>query len=537
MKRVSMRALGGLVLALCSFVAALAGANPQPGLPPAPPGMDRSTPQRAVELFERATREGRFDEAAYVLDLRASPPAAHADRGPELARELRYVLDRKLALQPSRISDEPGGSPDDGLLVEKLGSVPLASSTVPITLQRVPLANGEAVWVFSRSTVAAVPELYGAHGPGVLGEMLPAWWHRTSVFDLALWQWLALTAGAVVAALLAVLFAKLLLRFARRIAMRTSNQFDDAVVDHVRGPLRLLIWLSLTSAWVDALRLALEAAAVMSSIIATLLIVAVTWLVIRVLYAISEVVIGRMTVGDGVDEDVVRFGQRKRIEGLRLALNGVVVFMGAALVLTQFEVVRKIGVSLLASAGVLGVVLGFAAQKSVANLIAGLQIASAQPIRIGDRVRVADDFGHVEEITLTYVAIKTWDRRRRIFPITYFIENQFENFSKTAEDKIIAVVVHADYRVPVDAVRAELEQIVRDTLEWNGDVVRLVVIDTTPTTVVLRATASADDFGQAFDLGCIIREKLIEYLRQLEDGRFLPRTRIDMPVPAGLARD
>lgn len=532
--------LRGLLLCLLwlPLLSGAAAANPQTGLPAAQPGLDLSTPQRSVDYFLTATRDGNFTEAAYALDLRGIAPGKQPVRGPELARELRYVLDRALWLDVATLSDEPKGNPADGALTETLGTVPLNSSHVTIRLQYVPAPGGSAVWVFSRGTVAAIPDMYDAHGPGKLGEYLPNWSHRVSFLDLTLWQWIALLGMSALSLLISLIATRAALGIAARLAARTSNNFDDALVPRLRGPLRLLSATWLMSIMLEMMRPSLPAEGVIDAVIGTLVIGGVTWLAMRVVHTIADSALAGMTVADEADEQLVRHGQNMRVKVARQATNAVVLFVGAALALTQFEVMRKLGVSLLASAGVLTVVVGFAAQKSVGNLIAGIQISVAQPIRIGDRVRISDDVGWIEEITLTYVTMKTWDGRRRVLPITYFLDNQFENWTKTSKQKTTAVFIHADHRLPVQRMREEMTRVLREIPEWDGDVSNFILTETTAQSIVVRATASADDAGKAFDLGCALREKLMTFLQELEGGRYLPRTRVELPeLPTDQAAD
>ncbi|MCA9632590.1 MAG: mechanosensitive ion channel [Myxococcales bacterium] len=523
------RLLSLLLFGLACVLAGPASANPQPGLSKPPPGLDRSTPQRTVDFFLTATREGNFDNAAYALDLRSIPATQEAKRGAELARELRYVLDRALQLDLSEVSDDEQGRPEDGALNETLGKIPLNSSQVSIRLQRVPVAGGGAVWVFSRGTVAAIPDLYAEHGPGEIGRYLPGWAHRISFLQLAVWQWFALLLASVVSLLVALIATRFVLKFANKLAARTANKFDDALVGRLRGPLRLLLSTWLLSVLMEFTKPSIPAEGTIGRLVGTLLIAGFVWLTMRVVHVIADTVLSSMTIAEEADQELVRHGQQMRVKVARQAINGVVFFIGLSLALTQFEVVKKVGVSLLASAGVLTVVIGFAAQKSVANLLAGIQITVAQPIRIGDRVNISGDVGWVEEITLSYVTMKTWDGRRRVFPITFFLENQFENWTKNDTQKTTIVMIHTDYRVPVEKVRQKLEAIVESRQEWDREAVRLVVYDATQQTIQLRATASAEDAGKAFDLGCAIREQLIDYLQGLEGGKYLPRTRVELP--------
>jgi small-conductance mechanosensitive channel len=185
-----------------------------------------------------------------------------------------------------------------------------------------------------------------------------------------------------------------------------------------------------------------------------------------------------------------------------------------------------VGVSILASAGIAGIVIGFAAQRSLATLLAGLQLSVSQPVRIGDTVIVEGEWGWIEEITLTYVVVKIWDLRRLIVPITYFLEKPFQNWTKFSPDLLGTVVIHADYTVPIDAVREEVKRLCEADARWDGKVAELVVLEATERTVALRALVSAADAGKQWDLRCSVREGLVRFLQQLDGGRHLPKSRV-----------
>jgi hypothetical protein len=193
--------------------------------------------------------------------------------------------------------------------------------------------------------------------------------------------------------------------------------------------------------------------------------------------------------------------------------------------LMVFDQVRQIGATILASAGLAGVVLGFAAQRSLGLLLAGFQIALTQPIRIDDAVIVEGEFGNIEEITLTYVVVKLWDQRRLIVPITYFLDKPFQNWTRTSVELLGTVELWVDYNFPVEALRARLTSILNASKFWDRRVNVLQVTDVREHTVQVRALVSAADAGKAFDLRCEIREGLLKFLQQ-EHPESLPRMRL-----------
>jgi small-conductance mechanosensitive channel len=210
----------------------------------------------------------------------------------------------------------------------------------------------------------------------------------------------------------------------------------------------------------------------------------------------------------------------------------IVTIVGLALVsmLLTFPEARAVGASLLASAGIVGVIVGVAARSTVGNLIAGLQIAFAEPIRLDDAVVVEGEWGNIEEITLTYVVVRIWDRRRLVLPCSYFVEHPIENWTRYSADIVGTVHLHVDYTTPVEEVRAEFEQVLATSKLWNGQTAVLQVVDTTERTMVLRALVSADSAPTAWDLRCEVRERLLAWLQQQRPGA-LPRVRAELEAP------
>jgi len=208
-------------------------------------------------------------------------------------------------------------------------------------------------------------------------------------------------------------------------------------------------------------------------------------------------------------------------------LTFIIILIGLATSLMLFEEVRQVGVSLFASAGVTGIIIGFAAQKVIGSVLAGLQIAFTQPIRLDDALLVENEWGWVEEINLTYVVIRIWDRRRLILPTTYFIEKPFQNWTRKSADIVGSVFLYTDYTVPFDELRKELDRILENTELWDGDAKVLQVTNATEYSVESRILVSARNSPTAWDLRVLVREKMIEFL-QKNYPESLPRTRVEM---------
>jgi len=193
-----------------------------------------------------------------------------------------------------------------------------------------------------------------------------------------------------------------------------------------------------------------------------------------------------------------------------------------------FPGVREYGVSLLASAGAAGLIVGLALQPVLKNLFAGIQVAMTQPIRIDDALLVEGEWGKVEEITSTYVVVRIWDLRRLILPLSYFIDHPFQNWTRESAELIGTVMLYVDYTVPVATVRQKAEEIARASPLWNGKVFNLAVTDLKERTMEIRILVSAGDSGRAFDLRCEMREKLMAFLQQ-DHPQVLPRLRAELP--------
>jgi small-conductance mechanosensitive channel len=247
-----------------------------------------------------------------------------------------------------------------------------------------------------------------------------------------------------------------------------------------------------------------------------LLIGSVGWLIVEFVLAIEEVAKQRFRVD--VPDNLQSRRVHTRVTVIRRVVVALVSVLVFGLMLTTFGTARSLGASILASAGIAGIVVGIAARPTITNLVAGLQIFFTEPIRIDDVVVVDGQWGRVEDITLVYVAVRLWDERRLILPIVQFVERPFENWTRHSANLLVTVFVEVDFTVPVQAVRDELW----DRRFWN-----LQVTDLNHDAVQLRVLMTARDAGSAWDLRCEVREKLLEYL-QMRHPQSLPRKRVQL---------
>jgi small-conductance mechanosensitive channel len=218
---------------------------------------------------------------------------------------------------------------------------------------------------------------------------------------------------------------------------------------------------------------------------------------------------------------------RTQLQFLRKLSISLIVILVICAVLLSFESLRKIGTGLLTGVGVGGIIVGFAAQRSLGNFLAGLQIAFTQPIRIDDVLIVEGEWGRVEEITLTYVVVGIWDQRKLILPINYFIEKPFQNWTRTGSAILGTVFLYMDYSAPVEAIREEFFRIVEDHPLWDKRVKVLHITNATERTMEIRLLISASSSGRAFDLRCDLREKMITFIQQNYPDS-LPRERVTL---------
>lgn len=246
------------------------------------------------------------------------------------------------------------------------------------------------------------------------------------------------------------------------------------------------------------------------------------WIAITTSHLIAERYLRRFRLDE--TDDVLARKHVTQIRVLRRVVDTLLIIITVAAALMTFEPVRHYGVSLFASAGVAGIVIGLAARPVLSNLIAGIQLAVTQPIRIEDAVVLENEFGRIEEITSTYVVVRLWDMRRMIVPLTYFIEKPFQNWTRETANQVGAVSLSVDYATPVDRVRQKAEEIVAASPLWDRNTIKVQVTDADDKSMQLRVLVSARTSGDTFDLRCEIREKLIDFLQRELPGS-LPHQR------------
>jgi small-conductance mechanosensitive channel len=340
------------------------------------------------------------------------------------------------------------------------------------------------------------------------------------------WQNLLWSAGILLGAvLLGLVIHRIAFSVVRKIAERTSNRIDRSIVRHAYAPATLIFPLVAVLLALSALPLPKTLVEPFRHLVILAMIAGCAWLAIRLVNLLDEF------VGDRYRLDVTDNLAARRIQTQIHVLKRIAVILigivAMAAMLMTFPSIWNIGAGLFASAGVAGLVAGMAARPALSNLLAGIQIAMTEPIRIDDVVIVEGEWGRIEEIGTTYVIVRIWDLRRLVVPLSYFIDHPFQNWTRTSADLLGTVYIYADYNVPVEEVRQELHRILQTSDLWDGKTWGLQVTDSNDRVLQLRALMSAADSGTAWDLRCLVRERLIGFLQERHPGS-LPKFRADV---------
>jgi len=396
--------------------------------------------------------------------------------------------------------------------------------------QEKPLAPGESAkaryWI-ARGLSDAVPPiafLLWLHGlcfalTTLLGDFSDAIWVARGLSLLGAVRGVGTLLGL---AWLLARIARTLEAVLRSFSSRTEANWDDVLLPFAGKALRLILPMLALILGTPALAVSEGARQIAQNAVSLALIGTIGFILVQFVNAMAQLVLQRYRI-DVADNREAR-GIYTQVTVLKKIAVGIIALFAVASMLMVFQPVRQLGTAMIASAGVAGIVIGFAAQKSLGTLLAGFQIAMTQPIRIDDVVIVEGEWGRIEEITLTYVVVCIWDLRRLVVPITYFIEKPFQNWTRTSADILGTVFLQVDYGVPVEAVREELTRILRASPNWDHKVNVLQVTDAKEHTLELRALASSSDASKSWDLRCEVREKLVAFVQENFPGS-LPRLR------------
>lgn len=336
-------------------------------------------------------------------------------------------------------------------------------------------------------------------------------------------DWLVSIGVLAVAFLIGLAVQRFGFRFLTRL-VENRDLFWRSLVSRTRRPMRLAILTWTLSFGATVAPLTGNQASVIRHVLLLCFIVVVGWMAKIALHVWMVVYLRRFKL-DAEDNLLARahVTQSRIMERI---LSFMIIALTIAAMLMTFPEVQQYGVSLLASAGVAGIVLGLALQPVLKNILAGIQLAVTQPIRIDDALIVEGEWGNVEEITSTYVVVKLWDWRRMILPLSYFMEKPFQNWTREGAALIGTVMIYLDYSVPVDVIRKKVEEIAAASKLWDKRVVAVQVTDFRENVMEIRILVSASNAPKTFDLRCEVREKLIDFI-QREYPSALPRVRAE----------
>jgi small-conductance mechanosensitive channel len=331
------------------------------------------------------------------------------------------------------------------------------------------------------------------------------------------------------ATLVALLLSEMVFRLGERIVLRATSASPMAatLAAAMRSSARMLIYLLAFNSVLSQAPSNLVWLANVERISGLLLIVALTWLLASAVNGMAAAVVEANPLTQADNLDARRIQTQTQVLS-RLAL-GLVVLIGTALALMSFPAVRQVGASLLASAGVVGIVAGFAARPVLGNLIAGLQIGLGQPIRIDDVVVVENEWGVIEEITGTYVVVRIWDQRRLIVPLQYWVEKPFQNWTRSSTDLLGTVFLWVDFRMPLGPLREALQRACDMSEHWDKRTAMVQVTEVDRQAMQVRCLVSSATASAGWDLRCHVREYLIDFI-QRDYPQYLPRHRAETTI-------
>lgn len=316
----------------------------------------------------------------------------------------------------------------------------------------------------------------------------------------------------------------------RKLGGRSAREGLSSVARRLRRPFRILFPLVFARIALPLSPTPADIGATVSHVLGVGLIATVSWSIMKAFLVLEDVVVARYRLD--VEDNLRARKVHTQIRYVSRIAVAVIAILALGLILLTFEGVQDVGATILASAGVAGIVIGIAAQRTLALILAGLQVALTQPIRTDDVLIIEGEWGRVEEVNLTYVVMRIWDLRRLVIPVNYFLEKPFQNWTRVSADLLGTVYLYVDYALDVSKLRPVLHQILTSTPLWDGKVWNIQVTDCSERTVEVRAMMSAADSPRLWDLRCLVRERLLAYIRD-EHPEGLPQLRASMDPIAG----
>lgn len=504
------------------------------GLPPT--SMNFRTPQATLEEFIFACREGKFEQAAYALNLNRMPSNLTQKEAAILAEKLFFVMNQRVSVEWGSIPDRPDGQIDIQTATNEaiagkprrsvyFGGLDLNGRDAALRLQRVKYLDYGAFWLISADTVENIEELYEVYGPRKLDLMMPNW-AQFDFLGVPVWK----LVGTLLLLGIAFFIGRIVAIVLKRALKNSQFSWLRVVRDTLAKPTGfaaavLFFYLMLNS----LISFSGNLASWLYSFLLITVICSITYLIMKFIDSFM-IYVAENRIGDTNPEENSSARQMLTyVSVARRVLTFLIIIIGFVVIIGQFRSLEKLGISLLASAGVLTVVLGVAAQSTLGNIIAGIQIALTSPCKIGDTIYIDDEWCYVEDIRFTFMVVRTWDQRRLVIPLKYIVSNIFENWSMTNPHQVRSIVVHADYRINVDEVRKKYNELLRSNDKWDEEHEPVIqVVEAEKDTIQIRALCSGKDASTTWALHCELREQLVAYIATLEDGLYLNRTRVEL---------
>tara|TARA_R110002020_G_scaffold154714_6_gene335157 strand:- start:40543 stop:42294 length:1752 start_codon:yes stop_codon:yes gene_type:complete len=506
--------------------------NKSIGLPPNK--FNFQSPQATLEHFVISARNGNYEDAAYALNLNLLPDNTTIEEAAELAEKLYFVLNQRVKIDWSGLSDRPDGQTDIQTTTNQaiagnprrsvvFGEIDIEGRDAVLRLQRVKYKDFGAFWLISSNTVENIDSLYALYGPRQLDRMMPDW-ARIRLWNMPIWKF----AGTLILILLSYYLGRFCIYILKLIFKKSGKSWMNTIAKKLAVPAGFAIGVLFF--YVTLNKLISFGGTFASTLYAILLITvigAITWFIMRFIDSFM-LYLAENKIGDtNPEENSEARMMLTYVSVARRVITFLVIIIGGSVILSQFRSLEKLGISLLASAGVATVILGIAAQSTLGNIIAGIQIALTRPARIGDTVIINDDWGYVEDIRFTYMVVRTWDQRRLIVPLKQVVTQTFENWSMTSAHQIKPIILYADYRINVQEVRDKFEELLENSDDWDRENPPSVqVVEVTEKAMKIRALCSAKDASTSWNLHCKLREDLVAFICKLEDGAHLSKSRL-----------
>ncbi|WP_201583451.1 mechanosensitive ion channel family protein [Psychrobacter jeotgali] len=513
------------------------------GLSPLSPPPNLLTPMATLEFFHTAATLGNFELAAYALNMNLFDLSTQSTRGAELAERFDFLLNRKNLYTFSKLPDRPdglveppfgGGTNIHGIARRsiRLGNIEFHGQRIPIFVERVKVNDNTPVWVFSAQTVSHIDKLYEQYKPAEFERYLPNLL-TMRFFGIAVWELLALLTFLMTTMGLGWVVSRLTGKFINYFAKDEDlskigyKKSLTELINKFTVPLTFTISFSLVFILVSGGFPFIEAIATSTRpIIWIALVISVLWLGIRIINFFANRYEDIQI--ESLDEEAYDEYRRRStyLSIFRRVFIFVMVLGSIWIGLSEFVNLEGLGKTLLTSAGILSVIIGIAAQPTLGNIVAGIQIAMTQPVRIGDTIMYEGNWSTIEDLGYTYATIKTWDERRLFVPMRHFVSHTVENWSHPESHQTRTISLLVDYGINVDDIRQKYIEVVKASEYWDGKTEPMLqVLSVARDTIELYGTLAAQDPNQAWMLECEVRERMLAYLYDKQTP-YLPAERV-----------